>query len=78
MTRGDVTVRGIDPDYLEIALDKVLVGRGRGRDRAGRVPGADGRRPTAVDTSTLPFPGFATDLLPMAIGLAAGQRGRVA
>ena len=28
-------------------------------------------RPQAVDVVTLPYPGFATDLLPMAVGLAA-------
>jgi UDP-N-acetylglucosamine 1-carboxyvinyltransferase len=33
------------------------------------------RRPTAVDVSTLPYPGFATDLLPMAVGLAAVSGG---
>ncbi len=32
-------------------------------------------RPTSVDVVTLPFPGFATDLLPMAIGLAAVSEG---
>jgi UDP-N-acetylglucosamine 1-carboxyvinyltransferase len=32
-------------------------------------------RPKAVDVVTLPFPGFATDLLPMAIGLAAVSDG---
>ena len=33
------------------------------------------RRPSAIDIVTLPFPGFATDLLPMAIGLAAVSEG---
>jgi UDP-N-acetylglucosamine 1-carboxyvinyltransferase len=33
------------------------------------------QRPTAVDVVTLPFPGFPTDLLPMAIGLAAVSDG---
>jgi UDP-N-acetylglucosamine 1-carboxyvinyltransferase len=32
-------------------------------------------RPRAVDVVTLPFPGFATDLLPMALGLAAVSEG---
>jgi UDP-N-acetylglucosamine 1-carboxyvinyltransferase len=75
MTRGDVAVRGVPTTYLEIALDKLVT--------AGAVvrPESDGfrvtmeRRPTAVDIVTLPFPGFATDLLPMAIGLAAVSEG---
>jgi len=33
------------------------------------------RRPRAVDIVTLPFPGFATDMLPMAIALAAVSDG---
>ncbi len=75
MTRGDVTVAGVDPGFLEIALDKVAT--------CGAVveTSPDGfrvrmdRRPTALDIVTLPFPGFATDLLPMAIGLASVSDG---
>jgi UDP-N-acetylglucosamine 1-carboxyvinyltransferase len=75
MTRGDVTVSGIDPRFLEIALDKVATSGAI----VDTVP--DGfrvrmdRRPTALDIVTLPFPGFATDLLPMALGLAAVSDG---
>jgi UDP-N-acetylglucosamine 1-carboxyvinyltransferase len=70
MTRGDVTVTGIDPRFLEIALDKIDMAGGKidmGDDHF-RVRMDD--RPGAVDIRTLPFPGFATDLLPMAIGMA--------
>jgi UDP-N-acetylglucosamine 1-carboxyvinyltransferase len=75
MTRGDITVRGVDPGYLDIALDKLVT------TGAGVHPEPDGfrvvmdRRPTALDIVTLPFPGFATDLLPMALGLAAVSEG---
>ncbi|WP_327006005.1 UDP-N-acetylglucosamine 1-carboxyvinyltransferase [Dactylosporangium sp. NBC_01737] len=75
MTRGDVTVHGIDPHFLEIALDKVATAGGQ-VDTAPdsfRVRMAD--RPRAVDVVTLPFPGFATDLLPMAVGLASVSEG---
>lgn len=75
MTRGDVTVHGIDPSFLEIALDKVATA-GAQVDTAAdsfRVRMAD--RPKAVDVVTLPFPGFATDLLPMAVGLASVSEG---
>jgi UDP-N-acetylglucosamine 1-carboxyvinyltransferase len=71
MTRGAVTVRGINPVYLEIALDK-LVNAGAEvmtEPNAFRVTMDD--RPRAVDVSTLPYPGFATDMLPMAVGLAS-------
>src|SRR5215467_1389087 len=75
MTRGDVTVHGVDPQHLELALDKVVT---TGASVTATTDGFNvrmDRRPTAVDTSTLPFPGFATDLLPMAIGLAAVSEG---
>lgn len=75
MTRGDVTVRGVRPEYLDIALDK-LVNAGamiEPGDNLFRVRMDD--RPRAVDIVTLPYPGFATDLLPMAIGLASVAEG---
>jgi UDP-N-acetylglucosamine 1-carboxyvinyltransferase len=70
-----VTVTGVDPAFLEIALDKVA------NSGADVETGPDGfrvsmrARPTALDIVTLPFPGFATDLLPMAIGLGSISRG---
>jgi UDP-N-acetylglucosamine 1-carboxyvinyltransferase len=75
MTRGDVTVHGVRPEFLNIALDK-LVAAGAvvdPGDNQFRVRMDD--RPKSVDIVTLPFPGFATDLLPMAIGLAAVSDG---
>jgi UDP-N-acetylglucosamine 1-carboxyvinyltransferase len=79
MTRGDVVVRGVHPGNLEIALDKLVAA-------GATVTGLDARsgpgfrvtidrRPTAVDVVTLPYPGVATDLLPMAIGLGAVSAG---
>jgi UDP-N-acetylglucosamine 1-carboxyvinyltransferase len=75
MTQGDVTITGIDPAYLNIALEKIIQAGGvveSGPDSL-RVRMVD--RPRAVDIVTLPYPGFATDLLPMAIGLAAVSDG---
>ncbi|MFI7600940.1 UDP-N-acetylglucosamine 1-carboxyvinyltransferase [Actinoplanes sp. NPDC049681] len=75
MTRGDVTVHGVRPEYLEIALDKLVSAGGvvEPGDNSFRVRMDD--RPKAVDIVTLPYPGFATDLLPMALGLAAVSSG---
>ncbi len=75
MTRGDVTVTGVDPSHLEIALDKVISAGGMVETRANAFRVQMDRRPTAVDVVTLPFPGFPTDLLPMAIGLASVSDG---
>ncbi|REH41006.1 UDP-N-acetylglucosamine 1-carboxyvinyltransferase [Kutzneria buriramensis] len=71
VTRGDITVRGVDPHHLDLVLEKL------------RMAGADvslvdngfrvvmSQRPKAVDFVTLPYPGFATDLQPFAIAMAA-------
>lgn len=71
MTRGDVTVHGVAPEHLQLVLNKL-------RDTGAVVETFDegfrvraDARPAAVNVSTLPFPGFPTDLQPMAIGLAA-------
>jgi len=71
MTRGDVSVHGAQAEHLEIALDKLV--------QAGAIVTQleDGFRvrsevrPKAVDVVTLPYPGFPTDLQPMAIALNA-------
>ncbi len=71
MTRGDVTILNSEPTHLEIALDKLQTA-GAEIDRVEngfRVVMND--RPRAVDAVTLPFPGFPTDLLPMALALNA-------
>ncbi|HWB38586.1 MAG TPA: UDP-N-acetylglucosamine 1-carboxyvinyltransferase [Rugosimonospora sp.] len=75
MTRGQVTVRGVNPKYLEIALEKLVEAGAEimTEPEAFRVT-MDGR-PRAVDISTLPYPGYPTDLLPMAVGLAAVAEG---
>ena len=77
MTQGDVTVRGVDPHHLDLVLEKLrLAGAhvdlpGTGDGFRVVMPG----RPTAVDFVTLPYPGFATDLQPMAIALSAIAEG---
>jgi UDP-N-acetylglucosamine 1-carboxyvinyltransferase len=66
-TGGDVVVSCLDPAHLEIVLTKLEetgaeldVGADSVRIRA------DGR-PKATDISTLPYPGFPTDLQPIAV-----------
>ena len=71
MTRGDIAVHGARAEHLELALDK-LVQAGADVELLadGFVVRCD-RRPRAVDVVTLPYPGFPTDLQPMAIALNA-------
>ena len=71
MTHGDIAVRNARPQHLEIALDKLSSAGASvsALDDGFRV--AMDRRAVAVDVVTLPFPGFATDLLPLVIGFNA-------
>jgi UDP-N-acetylglucosamine 1-carboxyvinyltransferase len=71
MTIGDVRVTGVNPKHLSLVLDKLATtGAEIDREPDGfRVK--QRHRPKAVNFSTLPYPGFPTDLQPMAIGLAA-------
>ncbi len=71
VTTGDVTVSGVDPDHLHAPLER-LVQSGAVVDRLPtgfRVRMED--RPKSVDFITMPYPGFPTDLQPMALVLAA-------
>ena len=71
ITQGDIAIHHCNPDHLEVPLDKLV--------SAGAVITSikDGirikmdRRPSSVDFATLPFPGFPTDLQPMAITMNA-------
>jgi UDP-N-acetylglucosamine 1-carboxyvinyltransferase len=76
MTRGRITVRGVDPHHIDLVLDKLRTAGAHTEIGAGSKAGGeftvtmDGR-PAAVDFVTLPYPGFATDLQPMAIAVSA-------
>jgi UDP-N-acetylglucosamine 1-carboxyvinyltransferase len=75
MTRGDVTVKGINPRFLEIALDKVITAGADVETGEDWFRVQTDERPRSVDVVTLPFPGFPTDLLPAAVGLASVSEG---
>ncbi|MEJ5929072.1 UDP-N-acetylglucosamine 1-carboxyvinyltransferase [Corynebacterium sp. H128] len=75
MTGGDITVGGISPANVHLPLQKLrLAGAEVETYESGFRVRMNGR-PLAVDYQTLPFPGFPTDLQPMAIGLAAVSEG---
>lgn len=75
MTRGDITVTGIAPRHLHLPLEKLKSAGAEVEtyDNGFRV--RMDRRPVAVDYQTLPFPGFPTDLQPMAIGISTVAEG---
>ena len=71
MTRGDISVTGVDPGHLQLVLHKLHDAGATvtQHDDGFRVVQYD--RPKACNVATLPFPGFPTDLQPMAIALAS-------
>ncbi len=75
MAGGDVTVQGVDPHHLDLVLDKLgQAGARIATDTETFRVQMDGP-PRSVDWVTLPYPGFATDLQPMAIALSAVSDG---
>ncbi|MBV7295837.1 UDP-N-acetylglucosamine 1-carboxyvinyltransferase [Corynebacterium sp. TAE3-ERU12] len=75
MTRGDITVGGIDPIHLHLPLEKLRVAGAQVESfpTGFRVRGTEA--PHSLNYQTLPFPGFPTDLQPMAIAMAAVSQG---
>ena len=62
ITRGDVTIQGVEPDHMEAVIHK-LRRAGASIDITGdtmRVQGSE--RLNSVDLKTLPYPGFPTDM----------------
>jgi UDP-N-acetylglucosamine 1-carboxyvinyltransferase len=75
MTRGDVRVRGARADHLEVALDKLVATGASIEVEPDGFRVRMSERPRAVDVVTLPYPGFPTDLQPMALALNAVAEG---
>lgn len=75
MTRGDVTITGVDPMHVHVPLERL---RGVGAEievGENRIRVVQEGRPQSIHTQTMPYPGFPTDLQPMAIALAAVSEG---
>ena len=75
MTRGEITIQGGVAEHLEIPLDKLVAAGAIVTTTADGFKVSMDRRPTAIDVSTLPYPGFPTDLQPMVICLNAVAQG---
>ena len=71
MTQGDITIHGARADHMEVMLDKLASAGAIITSTSDGVRVKMDHRPRAVDVSTLPYPGFATDLLPFIIGMNA-------
>ena len=75
VTRGEVKVTGVDPGHLKIVIDKMREAGceiEEGEDHLSvRVPGTV----KGIEISTLPYPGFPTDLQPQMQVLLATAEG---
>jgi UDP-N-acetylglucosamine 1-carboxyvinyltransferase len=69
MTQGDITIHGARVDHMEVMLEKLASAGAIITSTADGVRVKMEQRPTAVDVATLPYPGFATDLLPFIIAM---------
>ena len=75
-TQGDITIIGARPDHLEIPLDKLVEAGAVVTTTTDGIRVKMDQRPQAVDIATLPYPGFPTDLQPMAICMNAIAQGQ--
>jgi UDP-N-acetylglucosamine 1-carboxyvinyltransferase len=75
MSQGDIEIVGGNPDHLELPLLKISESGAivTTTENGFRVKATS--RPQAVDFATLPYPGFPTDLQPMAIALNSVAQG---
>lgn len=65
VTQGEVVVKGVQPRQLELVIEKIRQAGARIKTvKEGLVVSMKGR-PLPVDVSTLPYPGFPTDLQPL-------------
>ena len=69
MTQGDITIHGARAEHMEVMLEKLTSAGAIITSTADGVRVKMEQRPTAVDVATLPYPGFATDLLPFIIAM---------
>jgi len=71
MTQGDITIHGGRADHMEVMLEKLTSAGAIVTSTQGGIRVQMNQRPRAIDVATLPYPGFATDLLPFIIAMNA-------
>lgn len=71
MTQGDITIHGGRADHMEVMLEKLTAAGAIITSTQDGIRVQMNQRPKGIDVATLPYPGFATDLLPFIIGMNA-------
>lgn len=69
MTQGDISIIGARSDHMEVMLEKLTSAGAIVTSIHNGIRIQMNQRPKAIDVATLPYPGFATDLLPFIIGM---------
>jgi UDP-N-acetylglucosamine 1-carboxyvinyltransferase len=69
MTQGDITIHGARADHMEVMLEKLAHAGAIITSTSDGIRVQMNHRPRATDVATLPYPGFATDLLPFIIAM---------
>ena len=69
MTQGDISIIGARSDHMEVMLEKLTSAGAIVTSIHNGIRVQMNQRPKAIDVATLPYPGFATDLLPFIIGM---------
>ena len=69
MTQGDITIHGARADHMEVMLEKLAHAGAIITSKSDGIRVQMHQRPRATDVATLPYPGFATDLLPFIIAM---------
>jgi len=69
MTQGDITIHGARADHMEVMLEKLAHAGAIITSTQDGIRIQMNQRPRATDVATLPYPGFATDLLPFIIAM---------
>ena len=75
MTQGDITIHGGRADHMEVMLEKLTHAGAIVTSTQDGIRVQMNQRPRAIDVATLPYPGFATDLLPFIIAMNAIAEG---
>ena len=61
-TKGEVTLKGARAEHLTAVLDKLVAAGAKIEQKRGRLTFKSGRTLKPVDITTLPYPGFPTDV----------------
>lgn len=72
---GELRILGARADHLDLLLEKMGHAGLRVSPEPGGVWAMADSRPRAVDVATLPYPGLATDYLPMLVAMLSVARG---